>query len=376
MRPVEDSRGPDVDRAPVGSSVRSLLTVPVVIAALMTLVLSALGAARDDGKPASGVMRDALLRRAWTTSDGLGPLANAQSCAACHRTAPEERVPLDGQALVLVSPSERDPTGGMLFRRFLFRPGRAVVRNALPSQVAGRRPPSLFGLALPEAVPDAALRAFADPEDANHDGISGRIRTVNGRVARFGWKDRFARLEDSVAAALAGEMGLTTPRFPLAAFGQPPPRAPEVDGNTLAQLADEVRKLPASATTATREDNGAAVVFEKIGCAACHRPQLPIVNANDARPAGVAHAYTDLLLHDMGPALSDGFSDREVSGSEFRTAPLWGVGNTGPFLHDGRAKTLDEAIRMHGGEAGESAKRYADLTVAARERLLAFVERR
>jgi CxxC motif-containing protein (DUF1111 family) len=121
---------------------------------------------------------------------------------------------------VLLSPAARDPTGGLLFRRFLFRPGRAVLRNSLPSQVARRRPPSLFGLGLLEAVPDAVLRAWADPEDRNRDGISGRAKEVDGRIARFGWKTRFARLEDAIAAALAGEMGLTTARFPAQAFGQ------------------------------------------------------------------------------------------------------------------------------------------------------------
>ena len=272
---------------------------------------------------------------------------------------------------MLVSPMERDPSGGPVFQRFLFRPGRAVVRRPLPPKIAGRRPPALHGVGLLASVPADAITALEDPTDRNGDGISGRARRVAGAVGRFGWKARAADLEASVAAALVNEMGLTNTRH-----GTQPasgPVSPEVSAAQLARLVGFVRLLPAPAPSCGTPVNEAGRRwFDATGCARCHVPSLPAGRSKGTHP--VIHAYTDLLLHDVGAELSDGFEDGDTAGAEFRTAPLWGLGRTPPpYLHDGRAATLDAAIRAHAGEALSSRRDYAALTSEARAALRSFL---
>ena len=114
-------------------------------------------------------------------------------------------------------------------------------------------------------------------------------------------------------------------------------------------------------------ESAGLAVFTSIGCASCHRPLV----------AGSVPAYTDLLLHDMGPALADGIAEGAASGQDFRTAPLWGISRTGPpYLHDGRAPSIDAAIREHGGEAAASAAAYRGLPVEERMVLLKFLQSR
>ena len=344
-------------------TVRPVPASRVVLSFGAAVLLLAAGVAARSGEahPSWPAQGERLFHRVWTMHNGAGPLANAQSCVACHA---HPRAGGGGPgSLVMVSPEATDPTGGHLFRQFLFRPGKAVVRQPLPNRVFHRRPPSLLGLGVLEGVPAGSLAALADPDDRDADGVSGRVAAGAGR---FGWKARFARLEEAVAAALVGELGVTNPTF--AERGAP---APEVSAAELRALTAFVRTLaPPSRAHAL---SGGRAEFTAFGCATCHVPQLPGVTDPDGSPR---EAFTDLLLHDMGPALAD-LREGSAAASEFRTPPLWGINAmAGAFMHDGRAPTLDAAIRAHGGEADASRRRYEQAPARQRAALLRFLSSR
>ena len=300
-----------------------------------------------------------LFVKSWSAADGLGPYANALSCAACHSSP---RIGGGGggnpDAVVLVSDEDRDPTGGHLFRRLLIRPGRPVVPRPLPRRAFKRRAPSLLGLGLLEKLPATAIAAAEDPADRNGDHISGRVPKESGR---FTWKARFATLEGAIAAALVNELGLTTPTEGERAA------VAEISHEQLTALTAYVRQLPPPAPK--RESRTGESLFRATGCAACHIPEIASLPGSTR-----VRAYTDLLLHDMGPALADDFPDGDATAREFRTPPLWGLRSVGSaLLHDGRAPTIDRAIRLHGGEADAARGRYERLSAGARRALLEFL---
>ena len=280
--------------------------------------------------------------------------------------------------------------------RWLPRPELAVRswRYGPPApdlQIGLRAAPSLLGLGALAAVPDRALLEAADPEDEDGDGISGRVNRVwdpeQGRrvVGRFGWKANSPTLRAQIASALSEDMGLTSPPRPSppcterqrACREEPSGGVPEVPEARFALLVAFVEgldrpspgRLPGDAAARGRR------LFAEVGCAACHRPSLPT-------PNGPVFAFTDLLLHDLGPGLADGRPDFEASGSEWRTAPLWGIGENQALdrrvrlLHDGRARSVEEAILWHGGEAAESRARYLSRSPAERRRLIDYVRSR
>jgi CxxC motif-containing protein (DUF1111 family) len=266
------------------------------------------------------------------------------------------------------------------------------------AQFSPRVANQMIGLGLLEAVPEETILALADPTDQDGDGISGRPNTVwdayNNQMAlgRFGWKANQPSLLQQTAGAFLGDMGITTPLFPNE-------NCTEIDeacqtavtGGTPEIEADDFLKVvlyASSLAVPARRDwedpqvlQGKAL-FNEIGCADCHTPLLetgvhptiPALSNQTIRP------YTDMLLHDMGDGLADGRSDFQATGSEWRTPPLWGIGLIETvnghtyFLHDGRARNLQEAILWHGGEAETSRDNYTNLTPAEREALLKFLE--
>lgn len=254
----------------------------------------------------------------------------------------------------------------------------------LPGEVltSPRIPPPVFGLGLLEAVPEEALRALADPEDADGDGVSGRLNLVwsaeHGRavVGRFGWKANAPDLRQQAAAAYLGDMGVTSPVFPA------PDGTAEVADSTLAAVVFYTRTLAVPARDRWDDpivQRGEAL-FRSHGCASCHVEALTTGAHEVASLAHQTfHPYTDLLLHNMGFDLADGRPDFEASGTEWRTAPLWGIGLTqtvlpySTFLHDGRARTLEEAILWHGGEAEPSREAFRSASASARAALFAFL---
>lgn len=265
-------------------------------------------------------------------------------------------------------------------------------------QVSPRVAPAVIGMGLLEAIPEADLVARADPDDADGDGISGRPNRVwdhgSGRVAlgRFGWKANKATVRQQTAGAFAGDIGVTSTLFPglncpegqdecLAA---PDGGAPEVSDDLLGDVVfyTETLAVPARRDVDDPEVLRGREEFHAAGCADCHVPRH--VTAADAPLTEAAGQtiwpYTDLLLHDMGEALADGRPDFEADGREWRTPPLWGIGlvqavNSHTYLlHDGRARSLSEAILWHGGEGEAAREAFRALPRERRAALLAFLE--
>ncbi|MFY0571063.1 di-heme oxidoredictase family protein [Archangium lansingense] len=258
--------------------------------------------------------------------------------------------------------------------------------------------PVMVGLGLLEAIPDATLEALADPDDSNGDGISGRINHVwdvehrELRMGRFGWKANQPSLRQQNAGAFRGDIGITSDLFPEEDC--PPAQeacrtsisggTPELEARKLEQLTfyTQMLAVPARRDMDKPEVLRGRRLFRELDCAKCHVPRHETGTVTDAPELSkqIIFPYTDLLLHDMGPELADGRPDFEATGSEWRTPPLWGIGLVETvnrhtrFLHDGRARSLEEAILWHGGEAERSRERFRTLSATDRTALLRFLE--
>jgi CxxC motif-containing protein (DUF1111 family) len=251
-----------------------------------------------------------------------------------------------------------------------------------------RTAPTVIGLGLLEAIDQSTLEALADPNDADGDGISGRLNhvwnpvTQQTEIGRFGWKANTATVQVQVAAAAFNDIGLTSS---LRGFQPTDGSDPVLTDNQLQEMTFMVEAVgvPAAGTREIEEYRG-QVLFTDMGCAACHIPTLvtgtsPYAPLSQQLSNQTIHPYTDLLLHDMGPGLADNRPDFEASGSEFRTAPLWGLGleqvvrSDVTFMHDGRARTVEEAILWHGGEAATAHDDFVAANAADRTALLAFL---
>lgn len=260
-----------------------------------------------------------------------------------------------------------------------------------------RLAPQMIGMGLLEAIPEGTIIGAADPDDRDRDGISGRANyvwnaeTQARQLGRFGWKANQASVRTQAAGAFHGDMGITSPVAPTqecteaqAACRQAPEGGhPELDEQRLATVTFYSRTLavPAMRDTKAGDVKRGAKEFVAMGCATCHTPTL---QTGDHEVAALArqtiHPYTDLLLHDMGPDLADGRPDFEASGQEWRTPPLWGLGladdvNGYRFLmHDGRARSFEEAILWHGGEAAAARERFRGASAAERAALIRYLE--
>ena len=271
--------------------------------------------------------------------------------------------------------------------------GPLSSRTALTFRIA----PAVRGVGLLEAVPDSRLTALADPDDVDRDGISGRVHwrvaspgEASPRTGRFGWKAAQASLSSQVSVALLEELGITTGARPAPELtsAQASARAhtsggsPELDDARLAALIEYCR-LAAVPKRRDLRDPGVrrgAGHFRDAGCVSCHVPSLPTgAGRNGDLARGVIHPFTDLLLHDMGAELADALPEADAGAAEWRTPPLWGLGAAAAagapshLMHDGRARTFEEAILWHGGEAAPSRERFRALPAAARRDLLRFL---
>ena len=257
-------------------------------------------------------------------------------------------------------------------------------------RIGPRIAPSLRGRALLSMIDEAAVIARSSTAEQSRLGVSGRVRLVEDaagskRIGRYGWKASQPDLNSQVADAFAIDLGLSSPTRPMP-YGDctelqthcramPNGESPrfenrELTGAMIDMVAAYIASLPAPAP---RADAAAAALFERIGCAACHAPALP---ALDGTPV---EAFTDLLLHDLGPGLDDGVAETGVRSSEWRTAPLIDLSPRGGrrrYLHDGRAATIAEAVAWHAGEAQSAREAFARLAAAERRRLIAFLEGR
>ena len=258
-----------------------------------------------------------------------------------------------------------------------------------PSFFSARLAPPLVGLGLLEAVSESTIIAMADPDDSDSDGISGRYHTVTDpetnepRLGRFTGKSSQARLSHQIAAALNTDMGVTTPQFPIL-DGETSASPPEI----ITEELDVMTRYVALLGVGARRDlndlqalNGEQL-FASAQCIKCHTPELktgPFHPMAELRNQTI-RPYTDLLLHDLGPGLADNMGEHGVSGSEWRTPPLWNIGLTAgvsggeAYLHDGRARTLEEAILWHGGEAEASKEAFRNMPASDRNDLIKFLK--
>ena len=257
--------------------------------------------------------------------------------------------------------------------------------------------PATVGMGLLEAIPEKSILALADPEDTDGDGISGRPNmvwdAVQGRhvLGRFGWKAGKPTVEQQSAGAFHGDIGITSRYFPdencppaqSACLEAPKGGSPEVPDERLAKVAFYVQTLavPAMRNMDDPEVREGAQLFMKAGCGACHTPRHETSEDFPVRPlrGQVIYPYTDLLLHDMGEGLADNRPDGEASGREWRTPPLWGIGLVETvnghtmFLHDGRARNIEEAVFWHDGEARQSRDHYVGLSSEERDSVIRFL---
>jgi CxxC motif-containing protein (DUF1111 family) len=255
------------------------------------------------------------------------------------------------------------------------------------------------GLGLLENMDEETILAFADEFDSDGDGISGRPNYVWDEVqqkkvlGRFGWKANQPSILQQTAAAFNGDMGITSTMFATDAltatqreiYGQVPSGGnPEIENANLDKVVAYIKTLavPGRRNWKNEEVLRGKRIFSQLACNKCHIPSMTtsnsssisVLNNQEIRP------YTDMLLHDMGPALGDNRPDFDASGTEWRTAPLWGIGmirivNGHTFLlHDGRARNIEEAILWHGGEAEFSNEGYKNLNAADRTALIKFIE--
>ncbi|MCY3543818.1 MAG: c-type cytochrome [Chloroflexi bacterium] len=393
---------------------------------------------------------DSFFNQNWVTApastdarDGLGPTFNAQSCSSCHT--------LDGRASPPLS--NDDPERGLLFRlsipgtdstsgpvadpnyggqlqdrailkvqpegRFLttwaeipgtyadgerytlMKPEYSFDELAFGEMhpqvmISPRIAPVVFGMGLLEAIPESDILAQADPEDTDGDGISGRANIVwdvsrqTTRLGRFGWKANVPSVEQQVAGAFNGDIGITSSLFPdeNCPAGQtecataPNGGSPEVPDSRLDLVTFYNRTLavPAMRDIDDPQVRDGAALFLNAGCNVCHTPSYTTGTTDiDALSEQVIFPYTDLLLHDMGDGLADGRPDFLADGREWRTPPLWGIGLVDNvnghtrFMHDGRARNLAEAILWHDGEGAAAKEAFRNYSREEREALLRFL---
>jgi CxxC motif-containing protein (DUF1111 family) len=332
--------------------------------------------------------------------DGLGPLFNERSCAACHsapatgggstRTVTRFARRVNGSFDALLA------MGGMLVQDHAIGPADGSSHTFVPESVptaativVQRRSTPLFGLGLVDATPDADFIALAAAQAARRGGVAGRVNLVDNiragmqTVGKFGWKAQVPTLFQFAGDAYVNEMGITTPDFPNELCPQgncaeltfnPSPGLND-DGSGPVLLHNYMTMLGAPPRGAqNRDTDEGESTFERIGCAQCHVATL----RTGAHPIAALdhktyHPYSDFLLHDMGP-LGDGLEMGSATGREFRTTPLWGLRFITRYLHDGRAATIDAAILAHDGQARDARDRFAALTANAEAKLVAFLQ--
>ena len=246
-----------------------------------------------------------------------------------------------------------------------------------------RMTPPVFGMGLLEAVPDETIEAMADPDDLDQDGISGRVSLVPDRetntikIGRFGFRASNTTVKQQSAAAFFNDMGMTNELFTDETGSQ------EVSDEEMAKVVfyQQAVGVPKAKDQSDPDVIAGKELFQTVGCDDCHKMTLTtgvtsVVETNNQE----FHPFTDLLLHDMGRGLSDKRAEFSASGREWRTTPLWALGFLEDlnrldqrYLHDGRARTVEEAILWHGGEAKASRDAFKALELNQRLQLLRFL---
>lgn len=336
----------------------------------------------------------------FTTENGLGPLFVATSCGTCHAG--------DGKGhpfTTLTRFGQSDSTGN----HFLDKGGPQLQNRAIPAyqpeQIpAGATfskftPPANTGLGFLEAVTDATIISSADPNDSDGDGISGRPNWIkipsycvlrpgtiesNGKyIGRFGKKAAVYDLLQQTSNAYNQDMGVNTVYENYSTYSALEVD-PEVSNGTALDVVFYLKtlKAPVPRNQSNEEVKAGKQLFVNTGCAKCHTPQLQTGSSwINALANKTFFPYTDLLLHDMGNELNDGYTEGSALPAEWRTPPLWGLGLSknsqgGQYylLHDGRAGSIEEAILLHGGEAQQIKLSYQQLSDEDKATLINFLE--
>ena len=336
----------------------------------------------------------------FTKENGLGPLFVATSCGSCHAG--------DGKGhpfTMLTRFGQRDASGN----QFLHLGGPQLQHRAIPGFIPEQippgatfskfMPPANTGLGFLDFVPDAAILALADENDLDGDGVSGRPNWIvipsyaitrpasiiqNGKyIGRFGKKGSTYNLLQQTAVAYNQDIGISSAFEPFDTYS-----GLMTDAEISTQKINDVvfylqtLKAPIQRNQSDPLVQQGRQLFLSSDCGKCHTPQMTTGNSPiEALSNKSFSAYTDMLLHDMGPALDDGYTEGEATTAEWRTPPLWGLGLSknsqgGQYflLHDGRASTIEQAILLHGGEATTSKTKFQQLSAADKKALIKFLE--
>ena len=359
----------------------------------------------------------------------LGPRYTGRSCFACHVENGRALAPATGASMLKsvvrvgsTAAGAPDPNLGLVLQElatngaapeaganiaswttvngtygdgtaYTLRKPVYAFTGVTPAFYSVRLAPQLVGEGLLEAVPEGEIAALADPSDSDGDGISGKMQTVTDpqtgdlRMGRFGWKAGQATLKQQLASALNNDMGVTTSIFQNLDRGssQPDP-GPSAELNDtdldLLYRYNAVLGVSARRDLADAQALHGEALFASANCVKCHTATLttsayhPLFELRKQ----VIHPYTDLLLHDMGTELADNLGEGAATGAEWRTAPLWSIGLTAGvsggenYLHDGRARTLEEAILWHGGEAQNAKEAFRTMSASDRADLVKFLQ--
>jgi CxxC motif-containing protein (DUF1111 family) len=326
---------------------------------------------------------------------GLGPIFNESSCVACHgsgaigggsaRNVTRFGLTQHGKFDAL------DALGGSLLQDQAILPAAAESVPPEANTIVRRNSTPLFGLGLIDAIPDEAILRNVRKQPI--DGVTGKavvttdVVSGKARVGRFGWKAQQTSVLAFAADAYANEMGVTNRYFPtenapngdaakLAAsdFILDPEDAPATGLADFEKVANFMKFLaPPPGVKLTPAATAGQQLFMVAGCAVCHVPSMLTAPSKDpAFDRKEVRLYSDLLLHDMG-SLGDGIVQAPAGAREMRTSPLWGLRFSAPYLHDGRAPTVEAAILAHDGEAKVSRERYLKLTPAQKKQLAEFL---
>ena len=341
----------------------------------------------DYGGPAAALSTDdaarfsagrAVFDRDVPIAGGLGPEFNGDSCRACHfdpvigGSGPSD-VNVIRQAYVTPAGFVPQADGTMLHHQSA-TVGVRPEPEPMCDYFEPRQPPAVFGLGLVDRIAEATIVSHEDPYDADGDGIRGRAnRLPDGRIGRFGWKADVPSLAEFARDALSNEIGLTVPVESGLTFGKTSdddgaadPEIQQTDVDALVFFMSSLAPPPRSHQNVGLEQTGEAL-FTSVGCAKCHIPSMQTTDG------ATVPLYSDLLLHDLGPAYGPGIVDGQASMTDFRTAPLWGLAKTAPYMHDGRAFTIDDAVLAHGGEAQAIRDAFTQLSPSDHDALVAFL---
>lgn len=336
----------------------------------------------------------------FTVETGLGPIFTGTSCVSCHagdgKGHPFVKFTRFGQSLPGVN-------------EYLDQGAPQLQNRAIPGYEPEELPPGaphgdlvapiVTGLGFLDAVTDEDLIAMSDPDDLDGDGISGRVHwndrpeyvkdrpgtiSKDGKyISRFGKKARMYDLLHQTADAYNQDIGINSIYEPYDTYSGDMVQ-PEIDMKTINDVVFYLKTL--KAPIQRDQDNPDVIagseLFDQANCTACHKPTLRTgYSPIEAISYKEFHPYTDLLLHDMGPELDDGYTEGYALSSEWKTPPLWGIGLSkdsqgGQYylLHDGRARSIEEAILYHGGEAENSRNYYESLNQSEKNQLLKFIE--